>query len=620
MKNQMKKIILTLFMAVLALHLFSQATAGIEQLSNAVPGNGFPVAVTANFSGVSGGVSAFQFDITFDATCLTFTGLQNTAFSGIQYNLLTSGTLRLIWTDNNVHSLLNGKLLDLVFAYNGGNSNLNFITANCFVSKAGAIPVSTTYTNGWVHMVTPVPGLVISTVNGVAGQTVNVPLTSSQFYNVGGFTLKINFVNPAVVTGSTVSLANINAAVSTLLSSSYIGGLLSITWSHPGGNNISIANGTKLFDLQFTFAGGTSAINFNTSTSNVNSYVYPFNPYAGVTYTNGSVSGPAVIITNPSNQTVNLGANTSFSVTATGATAYQWKVSSDGGGTYANVTNTGVYSNAGTATLNITAATAAINSYKYKCVVEPGAVNSTEALSTVNPLTVNARVILQGTYNGSNMNTALNSLGHIPLSQPYTNTAPWFYTGNENVLSIPNANVVDWVLVELRTGTSSGTMVSKKTGFVLKDGSVVGTDGASPLAFPLLESGSYYIVVRHRNHLAIMSATSQALNSISTLYDFTTAATKAYSLNYTLNPPMATLAGGKFGLWGGNAGLNNWVRYGGPNNDPTAVLAAVGTSVVYGYLQADVNMNGAARYGGPGNDPTNILSYVGTVVATTQVP
>jgi hypothetical protein len=158
-------------------------------------------------------------------------------------------------------------------------------------------------------------------------------------------------------------------------------------------------------------------------------------------------------------------------------------------------------------------------------------------------------------------------------------------------------------------------MVSKKAGFVLKSGSVVGVDGDSPLAFPGINAGNYYVVVRHRNHLPIMSAAAQALSSTSTLYDFTTGMAKAYGTN-----PMATLAGGKFGLWGGNANLNNNVRYGGPSNDPAAISAAIGTTVVNAYSQYDVNMNGNARYGGPSNDPAAISSYVGILVVTSQVP
>lgn len=66
---------------------------------------------------------------------------------------------------------------------------------------------------------------------------------------------------------------------------------------------------------------------------------------------------------------------------------------------------------------------------------------------------VNIKVNLQGAYNpltGGMTIAALNNLGYIPLSQPYSGT-PWNYTGTESVVSIPNVNIVDWILIELRT-------------------------------------------------------------------------------------------------------------------------------------------------------------------------
>ena len=53
--------------------------------------------------------------------------------------------------------------------------------------------------------------------------------------------------------------------------------------------------------------------------------------------------------------------------------------------------------------------------------------------------------------------------------------------------SIP-ANMVDWILVDLRDATSaenagSATRIARKAGIMLTDGSIVGTDGSSPLFF-----------------------------------------------------------------------------------------------------------------------------------------
>ncbi len=152
------------------------------------------------------------------------------------------------------------------------------------------------------------------------------------------------------------------------------------------------------------------------------------------------------------------------------------------------------------------------------------------------------KVFLQGNFStsSSTMTTTLNSNGALPIKQPY-NVTPWNHNGGELVSdldsspanSIPdfyenNPNITDWILVELRTGTDANTKVAERAGFVLNDGTVVGPDGSSPLRFGVKE-GSYYIVVKHRNHLTIMSKDPVALNNATiTSYDFTTGSDKYY--------------------------------------------------------------------------------------------
>lgn len=80
--------------------------------------------------------------------------------------------------------------------------------------------------------------------------------------------------------------------------------------------------------------------------------------------------------------------NTSFSVTATGVTTYQWQVDDNSGSGFVNITNNAVYSNATTTTLNITNVPASYTGYNYRCVAGSGItgcipVNSNAALLTV---------------------------------------------------------------------------------------------------------------------------------------------------------------------------------------------------------------------------------------------
>ncbi|SEG33044.1 hypothetical protein SAMN05421847_2055 [Halpernia humi] len=85
-----------------------------------------------------------------------------------------------------------------------------------------------------------------------------------------------------------------------------------------------------------------------------------------------TVGSASSITTQPTNKSIVAGNNTSFSVVASGGSGtrqYQWQVSIDGGVTYSNISNAGVYSNATTSTLNITGATVTINAYLYRVII-----------------------------------------------------------------------------------------------------------------------------------------------------------------------------------------------------------------------------------------------------------
>jgi len=120
------------------------------------------------------------------------------------------------------------------------------------------------------------------------------------------------------------------------------------------------------------------------------------------------------------------------------------------------------------------------------------------------------RVFLEGCFNGILMNNALSIEDNIPIDQPYF-LAPWNYSGTESVDSIPNHNVIDWVLVELRDTTNvefatENTIISRQAAFLLRDGTITGTDGKTPLLFDVDISNNMFVVIKHRNHLGIISS------------------------------------------------------------------------------------------------------------------
>jgi hypothetical protein len=113
----------------------------------------------------------------------------------------------------------------------------------------------------------------------------------------------------------------------------------------------------------------------------------------------GGCTAPG-ITAHPSGSTLCAGANTSFTVTATGTEplSYQWELSTNGGASYSNVVNGGIYSGAATATLTLTGVTSGLNGNRYRCVVT----GACAPAATSNPaiLTVTANVSA-GTINGT---------------------------------------------------------------------------------------------------------------------------------------------------------------------------------------------------------------------------
>ena len=69
---------------------------------------------------------------------------------------------------------------------------------------------------------------------------------------------------------------------------------------------------------------------------------------------------------------------------------------------------------------------------------------------------------------------------------------------------------VDWILLEIRNSLQNPTVIRQRAGFVNCDGFVVDLDGINPIMFNA-PPGNYYIVVKHRNHLEIMSASEVEL-------------------------------------------------------------------------------------------------------------
>lgn len=223
-------------------------------------------------------------------------------------------------------------------------------------------------------------------------------------------------------------------------------------------------------------------------------------------------------------------------------------------------------------------------------------------------INLNLKVYLEGPYSGTQMSTELNTSGVIPLTQPF-NTTPWNYPGTEVVTTIPNGDVVDWVLVELRdaitaSSATTATTIARQAAFLLSDGSVVGLDGLSILQFNKSLLHQLFVVIWHRNHLSVMSA--NPLNWVNHVYayDFGTSSTQVYG----------DLAGHKEiapNMWGMIAGDSDG---NGIINNDDRIVNWVDEAGQAGYKTSDFNFDNEI------NNPDKNDYLVPNLLKSSQIP
>jgi len=203
-------------------------------------------------------------------------------------------------------------------------------------------------------------------------------------------------------------------------------------------------------------------------------------------------------------------------------------------------------------------------------------------------ISVNLKVFLEGPFNGIDMNTDLTSnpepVEGYPLNQPY-NTPPWNYPGPENITAIPNPDIVDWILVELRDTIAAEfatpeSVVARQAAFLLKDGSIASIDGVSNLRFDISIKDSLFVVIYHRNHLSIMSANPLIQSEGIYIYDFSIGDDQVFN----------GAAGHKDlgGIWGMFAGDGN--KDGEINQDDKTIWTTEAGQ--NGYFFTDYNLDG----------------------------
>ncbi|MBK8944271.1 MAG: hypothetical protein IPM32_03270 [Ignavibacteriae bacterium] len=304
------------------------------------------------------------------------------------------------------------------------------------------------------------------------------------------------------------------------------------------------------------------------------------------------VNSSPVIISHPQNINANLNETVSININATcdDPIGYQWWKSPYVNETESKIKDGDKYSGATTNTLTIKNLSTEDANSKFICEVYNtkdhsnlwlNSNTSTIFISTVNTseqtnLKTGLKVLLEAAILPNKLNSALNEYKLLPNSQPY-NVNPWNFNGNEKISDMKTI-FVDWLIVELRDNLNS--VKYTKAAVLGNDGSVYNTDGAQ-LFFTDIINGDYYIAIKHRNHLNIVSSEKvQIQNGINVNYDFTGSANSAYGIN-----ALTLLKNGKYGMIAGDTDANGVI-----NNLDFGIVANNIPSRAY--HQGDLDMNG----------------------------
>lgn len=259
------------------------------------------------------------------------------------------------------------------------------------------------------------------------------------------------------------------------------------------------------------------------------------------------------------------------------------------------------------------------------------------------PITLRAKAYLQGALYGvllpdSLMRDDLRKKGYLPTTSPYPALGMSGLTSaNTSSAAVVDSTgpagkdaIVDWVFVELRSDTT--TIADSRSALIQRDGDIVDVDGVSPPVFNVASTGTYFVVVRHRNHLVVMSKNAIALSTTSPEIDFRKVSTPTYNFNPS-NPINVAQVPVKQGLamWAGNvlytdlSDNNRSVTFQGNDNDVIPVYlqiinAPANTFLIpifklKGYFSGDVTLNGEVIFQGGNNDIEfiyqNILNHPG---------
>jgi uncharacterized protein YjdB len=237
-----------------------------------------------------------------------------------------------------------------------------------------------------------------------------------------------------------------------------------------------------------------------------------------------------------------------------------------------------------------------------------------------------------------------NGKNSIPLADPYSTSfsifsnlpskfnhlGPHMMEGNVTisdslaVFSVTGDNaIVDWIHVELRSKDNMNNAFATRSGLIQRDGDIVDLDGVSPLKFQGVNVDSFYVVVKHRSHLGVMSQKVHYgtyvdfTNNDFPLFDFGT--TLGNGFDYTGLAMKENYKAGYRACWAGDLDANGKVKFSAPSDDQAYIfqdvlfsspLYLINYDFAIGYYTGDFDMNSKAKYENPNDDKNHLFGQL----------
>lgn len=234
------------------------------------------------------------------------------------------------------------------------------------------------------------------------------------------------------------------------------------------------------------------------------------------------------------------------------------------------------------------------------------------------------KAILQGAMLGNNeanlMRDDLRKKGLLPNKEPYTAMPSFDHVGGgggeeclPEIFDVTGEKaIVDWVFVELKATANSANVVATKSTLLQRNGQIISAEGDSILYFDNLPTESYYVALRHRNHLGV-----------ETLYPYLFNEGNIPFIDFgdVFLPTVGQEAFVKMekghAMWSGDLNQDEKTIFQGPNNDIFPMFLQVllddrnqqflPNYISNSYTVNDFNLDGKTIYQGPNNDRSNLL-------------